>query len=218
MAVSPASLPAEPGTLQSQCLIIPCLGSTSSISSRAKHHSLQGCSTKADPAQITRDEEEDREWGQGVGPAPSPRSPGHWAAHARLEGNPPVPSPLQPLALVPSCLHSRGERIVGLGRPRKAILGVLFLGCVSSQHLTGQWRPTQSSEGTAGTADPVRFCKLPTNCVLTVGRELLSPRGIRAFSLGTSFYKNDCRQSGGEVGIHPGSPIEFPNQYGVLRK
>ena len=104
---------------------------------------------------------------------------------------------------------------MGLGRPRKVILGVLFLGCVSSQHLTGRWRPTQSS---GGTADPARFCKLPTNCVLTVGRELLSPRGIRAFSLGTSFYKNDCRQSGGEVGIHPVSHIEFPNQYGVLRK
>lgn len=32
------------------------------ISSRAKHHSPQGCSMKADPAQITRDEEKDGEW------------------------------------------------------------------------------------------------------------------------------------------------------------
>lgn len=70
-----------------------------------------------------------------MGPAPSPRSPGHWVAHARREGNPPVPSPLQPAALVPSCL--RGERLVGLGRPRKVILVVLFLGYVSSPHLTG---------------------------------------------------------------------------------
>lgn len=75
---------------------------------------------------------------------------------------------------------------MGLGRPQKVILVVLFLDYVSSPHLTGWWRPTQSS---GGTADPARFYKLPTNCVLTVGGSCCHQEASEPSVWGLAFIK-----------------------------
>ena len=69
------------------------------------------------------------------------------AAHTGHEGDPPVLSPLQSSALVPSGLHCWAGRLVGLERARKVILGVPFLeGYVSSQHWSAK---TLSKQGWA---------------------------------------------------------------------